>query len=67
MTAGNITDAPTVNNNPTVVLTRATGIGYATQPVLAAARANFNESSVTANVFFTFDVAANAGLHLDLE
>jgi hypothetical protein len=66
-TAGNITNAPTVNNNPTVVLTRATGIGYATQPVLAAARANFNESSVPANVFFTFNVDANAGFHMDLE
>ena len=66
VTAGNITDAPTVNNNPTVVLTRTTGVGYATEPVLSAARANFNESSVRDNVYFTFSVAANAGNELDL-
>jgi hypothetical protein len=66
VTAGNITDAPTVNNNPTVVLARTTGVGYGTEPVLSAARANFNESSVRANVYFTFTVSPNAGNELDL-
>jgi hypothetical protein len=65
-TAGNIADAPTVNNNPTVVLSRTTGVGYATQPVLSAARANFNESMVRANVFFSFNVSANSGNVLNL-
>jgi hypothetical protein len=66
VTAGSITDAPTVNGNATVVLVRTTGVGYATQPVLSAARANFIESSVRANVFFTFTISANAGSELDL-
>ena len=66
VTAGNITDSPTVNGNPTSVLVRTTGVGYATEPVLSAARANFNESSVRDNVYFTFSVAANAGNELDL-
>jgi hypothetical protein len=65
-TAGNITDSPTVNGNPTSVLVRTTGVGYATEPVLSAARANFNESSTRANVYFTFTVSANAGKELDL-
>jgi hypothetical protein len=66
-TVGNITDAPTVNNNPTVVLVRTTSVGYgATEPVLSAARANFNESSTRANVYFTFAVTPNSGYELDL-
>jgi hypothetical protein len=66
VTAGSITDSPTVNGNPTSVLIRTTGVGYATQPVLSAARANFNESSVRANVYFTFTVSPNTGYELDL-
>jgi len=66
VTAGSITDAPIVNNNPTVVLVRTTGVGYATEPVLSAARANFNESSVRDNVYFTFSASPDAGYKLDL-
>ena len=66
VTAGSITDAPIVFTHPMVVLSRATGIGYDTQPVLAAARAAFNESLVRDNVYFTFTVSANAGNELDL-
>jgi hypothetical protein len=41
--------------------------GFAdTEPVLSAARANFNESSVRANVYFTFTLDANDGNELDL-
>ena len=64
--AGAITDAPTVNNNATVVLARTTGVGYSTEPVLSVARANFNESSVPENVYFTFNVAPTSGYELDL-
>lgn len=66
VTAGSITDAPTVNSNPTVVLTRTTGVSYATEPVLSAARANFNESSVRDNVYFTFSASPDSGYKLDL-
>ena len=66
VTAGDIADAPVVNGNPTVVLVRTTGVGYATQPLLSVARANFNESSVRDDVYFTFDVAPEAGFTLDL-
>jgi len=65
VTAGNITDSPTVNGNATSVLIRTNGVGYPSE-VLSAARANFNESSVRANVFFTFTVSPNAGMELDL-
>ena len=58
--------APTVNSNPTVVLTRTTGVSYATEPVLSAARANFNESSVRDNVYFTFSASPDSGYKLDL-
>jgi hypothetical protein len=64
--SGSITDSPTVNGNATSVLVRTTGVGYTTQPVLSAARANFNESSVRSNVYFTFTVSPNAGYELDL-
>ena len=66
VTAGDITDAPKVNNNATVVLARTTGVGYSTEPVLSVARANFNESSVPENVYFTFNIAPNTGYELDL-
>jgi hypothetical protein len=66
VTAGSITDAPIVFTHPMVVLSRATGVGYATEPVLAAARAPWNESFIRDNVYFTFSVAANAGYELDL-
>jgi hypothetical protein len=66
VTAGSITDSPTVNAQVTSVLTRATGIGYATQPVLAAARGAAVEGSVRSNVYFTFAVSANSGFELDL-
>lgn len=66
VTAGAITDAPKVNNNATVVLARTTGVDYPTEPVLSVARANFNESSVPENVFFTFSVAPTSGYELDL-
>src|SRR4051812_10141728 len=66
VTAGSITDAPIVFTHPMVVLSRTTGVGYATQPVLSAARAPWNESFIRDNVYFTFNVAANAGNELDL-
>lgn len=66
VTAGPITDAPTVNNNATVTLVRTNSVGYATEPVLSAARANFNESSVRDNVYFTFTVTPDAGFDMDL-
>ncbi len=64
--AGDVTDAPMVNNNPTVVLSRTTGVGYTSEPSLSIARANFNESSVAENVYFTLDVAPQTGYELDL-
>lgn len=66
VTAGSITDAPIVFTHPMVALSRTTGVGYATQPVLSAARAPWNESFIRDNVYFTFSVAANAGNALDL-
>lgn len=66
VTAGSITDAPIVFTHPMVVLSRTTGVGYATQPVLSAARAPWNESFIRDNVYFTFNVAANAGNELNL-
>jgi hypothetical protein len=66
VTAGTITDSPIVNNRETSVLTRAFDIGYATQPTLAAARSEWGEGAIPENVYFTFDVAANAGFELDL-
>lgn len=64
--AGDITDAPKVNNNSTISLVRTTSVGYSTDPVLSAARANFNESSVRDNVYFTFTVSPNSGNVLNL-
>lgn len=66
VTAGSITDAPIVFTHPMVTLTRATGIGYDTQPVLAAARAPWNESNIRDNVYFTLTVAPESGYELDL-
>ncbi|MGB7156494.1 MAG: PEP-CTERM sorting domain-containing protein [Tepidisphaeraceae bacterium] len=65
-TAGSVTGSPNVNNQPTSALTFATGVGYATQPTLAAARANTNESGTRSDVYFTFTVSADAGNELDL-
>lgn len=62
VTAGNITDAPLVSGNPAVTLTRGFSQGYASEPFLAAAR-NVDGPE---QVFFTFNVAANAGFQLDL-
>jgi hypothetical protein len=64
--AGSITDSPIVNTRETSVLTRATGIGYESQPTLAAARSIWNEGMVRDNVYFTFTLAPEAGFELDL-
>jgi hypothetical protein len=66
-TAGDITNAPLVNGNPTVVLSRLNGVAYATQPSLAATRAAFNEANDIANVYFTFEVSPNSGLRMNLD
>jgi hypothetical protein len=58
VTAGNITNAP----GGAVTLVRTTSQGYPAEPVLSAAR-NVDGPH---QVFFTFDVDANAGFHLDL-
>jgi len=67
VTAGDITNAPTVNGNPTVVLQRLNGVGYATQPSLAASRAAFNEANDIANVYFSFVVSPDSGYELNLD
>jgi hypothetical protein len=66
VTAGSITDAPIVFTHPMVALTRLVGVGYATEPGLAASRQPFNESNIADNVYFTATVSANAGNVLDL-
>jgi hypothetical protein len=66
VTAGSITDAPIVFTHPMVGLSRVVGIGYATEPTLAAARQAWNESNIPDNVYFTLTVSANAGKVLDL-
>ena len=67
VTAGTITDAPIVFTHPMVVLNRATDIGYATQPVLAASRAPWDEANLIENVYFSFDVSPDSGYELDLD
>ena len=62
VTAGDITDAPLVAGNPAVSLTRGNSQGYPSEPFLAAARLVDGPEQV----FFTFDVAADAGYQLDL-
>ena len=66
VSAGSIVDSPIVNNRETSVLTRATGIGYGSQPILAAARSVWNESMSRENVYFTFNLAPNDGFALNL-
>ena len=65
--ATSISGSPTVNNQPTSVVTTATNVGYATQPVLVASRASSTEATVPANVYFTFTVTADDGSELDLD
>lgn len=64
--AGDITDAPIVNTRNTIILSRTTGVGYSTEPVLSAARDQWGEAAVPDNVYFTFDVAPDAGYELGL-
>jgi len=66
VTAGEITDAPIVFTHPMVQLVRSTGIGYATEPLLSASRAPWNESNIPENVYFSFTVAPDPGYELDL-
>jgi hypothetical protein len=67
VTAGQITDAPIVFTHPMVVLARATDIGYATQPVLAASRAPWDEANLIENVYFSFEISPDSGFELDLD
>jgi hypothetical protein len=67
VTAGEITDAPIVFSHPMVVLARATDIGYATQPVLAASRAPWDEANLIENVYFSFVVSPDSGYELNLD
>lgn len=67
VTAGGITDAPIVFTHPMVQLVRSTGIGYATEPLLSASRAPWNESNIPENVYFSFTVTPDSGYELNLD